>query len=1303
MKNTKLLLLFTAASLAVGVSLSAQAQANPNATLDYEPFNTQASAMADGWTGNGNQANGQNFGFSATSHAGGTMGEAGGVTVRNTVRAAYGNVFGPAYGCLTLNDTLTCTGRVAGVGANGNSGLFIGWYNTTNVAAGTVGNSFGLLLSGSGTSPGAAQPIRCDLSCEFSNNTHTDFQTAFYYLTNGNEYYWDYTWNPSGGTSGAGQIAINIYNTNHTRLSQASVSFTAAQRNLGAAFNAFGLVTRNLSANSGILETNYVDEIYYTALPDNLCQATLSPAAMSMDMESSTNVLTVAIPRALNASVPISVSIVSTNPAIATASGAAGGRLTITFPAGGYDTTNVPIEGLSIGATLFYITNITDNGCISEGNDSSTVQVGSLLPTVDFAAASGGGTQGATPAKVAVDLSATNAQTVIVEYAVTGGTATNGVAYTLSTGTLTFNPGQTNLTLTIPIINDSDPNEETVVVTLESILAVPQVKIASSGGDAVGLSWPAAFTNYQLQATSNLVASGWAKVTNAVVISNGLCHVTLAPESQASYFRLAGTASGGAGGVALGGRTNYTYTIYGPYGPTFTNSLGMVFVEIVPGTFSMGAGTSALLGDTSSLTFDEQPAHPVALTQPFDLLQNTVTPAQYEQSGLPGSANDVSWTQAAAFCTWLSQREGRNYRLPTEAEWEYCLKVPQSAATGITFPGREWMNDWHQIYLIDSLINPTGPLDGILKVIRADAINRESLPPDATSSPWGLPTTGFRVVLDYDPTTNPNVTPQPFNQSAVKQSTAPALQGPDPNVPYFTRRFALPIPPSNDGVDTQNGPLTGVDQGVVDHNHSPGFEVMPNGDALVIYFSGVNGNETGPEVRIVQARLRYGAEEFDMPETLYKVKDYNDESPLEWREGTTNWLIVGGIMGLNNLPFKVCVSTNSGATWAMHLPILTGSPKSSDITDQPITTAFRGAGGAMYFGMDGGGTDSLLWRSLDNGTTWNDQGGRTGGRHSTILPLDTNGDLVSYGGKNSNVNGWMPMQTSSNWGVTWSGMSASPFPALTSNQRPSLWRLANGDLVLVGDAQDHSGSQPSGWTNGYGVYVAISTNNASSWHIKMLPVGLPHCSDGLPYSTLGYAVVRQAPNGVIHVVSSMTVPCLHYEFNEAWVFSTNGDIPPETAGGTNYQYSEKYPNGTLKATWSAEICPHGRYLLNGAETNYYENGQLERVVTWVDGRRTGTETYWGPDGVIRQTWEHNLAANTSTWIHWYSNGRMRVESTWNTNPRPPTPSTLTNNFRGMEASGPAYGWNLDGSSEFAYSFTNDGLTTNVIALPSPQP
>jgi len=172
------------------------------------------------------------------------------------------------------------------------------------------------------------------------------------------------------------------------------------------------------------------------------------------------------------------------------------------------------------------------------------------------------------------------------------------------------------------------------------------------------------------------------------------------------------------------------------------NSLGMKFVRIPAGEFTMGSDATP---EDLARRFpdydlprlrkidDEAPAHRVRITRDFYLGQHEVTVAQFrrfiEQSGhVPESIADgtggygynpdydpdktergdafegrdpkyswidpgfkqgddepvvnVSWNDAVAMARWLSTKEGRVYRLPTEAEWEYACR----AGSDTTFP-----------------------------------------------------------------------------------------------------------------------------------------------------------------------------------------------------------------------------------------------------------------------------------------------------------------------------------------------------------------------------------------------------------------------------------------------------------------------------------------------------------------------------------------------------------------------------------------------------------------------------------------
>jgi formylglycine-generating enzyme required for sulfatase activity len=129
-----------------------------------------------------------------------------------------------------------------------------------------------------------------------------------------------------------------------------------------------------------------------------------------------------------------------------------------------------------------------------------------------------------------------------------------------------------------------------------------------------------------------------------------------------------------------------------PAAKSFTNVLDMKFVWIEPGEFTMGNA------DVESPD-NERPAHKVRLTQGYWMAETPVTHVQYEQfdpdhrNRRPAWASDdhpviwVTWSEAVAFCLWLSERDGREYRLPTEAQWEHAAR----GTDGRIFP---WGNSW---------------------------------------------------------------------------------------------------------------------------------------------------------------------------------------------------------------------------------------------------------------------------------------------------------------------------------------------------------------------------------------------------------------------------------------------------------------------------------------------------------------------------------------------------------------------------------------------------------------------------------
>jgi len=101
---------------------------------------------------------------------------------------------------------------------------------------------------------------------------------------------------------------------------------------------------------------------------------------------------------------------------------------------------------------------------------TATITDDDAAPTIAFTLASSNGSEATTPANMEVSLSSASGKTITVDYAVTGGTATGGgTDYTLTSGTLTFNPGVTTQNISATIVDDaSSESDETIIITISN-------------------------------------------------------------------------------------------------------------------------------------------------------------------------------------------------------------------------------------------------------------------------------------------------------------------------------------------------------------------------------------------------------------------------------------------------------------------------------------------------------------------------------------------------------------------------------------------------------------------------------------------------------------------------------------------------------------------------------------------------------------------------------------------------------------------------------------------------------------------
>src|SRR6185437_12506921 len=760
-------------------------------------------------------------------------------------------------------------------------------------------------------------------------------------------------------------------------------------------------------------------------------------------------------------------------------------------------------------------------------------------------------------------------------------------------------------------------------------------------------------------------------------------------------------------------------------------------VRIPPGTFRMGADAAIL---PASITkgfgvmsarpahgdFDEFPAHTVRLTHAFSIGITQVSPAEFAlfdptykpHASTPAYAAGVSWQQAMAYCRWLTQKTGKPWRLPTEAEWEYVARSGGTkifGASGTPVPldqpnafgvenqevGRpEWTLDNYGPYQSGDATDPLGASSSMTKAIRGGGLdwrhtatktspdlnvpatapyfsrpaNRASLPPSYASENGNV---GFRVVQAPMPSDNPaNFTPPQhyFFETAVHQLTitgTPALSKPpggitahpDSSKPFYRTHELFP---NLGGKSMPNvGWRLGLAPGLGINYHNSAIQVLPNGDLLAAFYN-TPDREDDPDQTIMVLRRRAGTEDWDMPEPFPIFADAGLAAPVLWNDpkfqsepGGRTWFFWGFARLVGAPPFAWATSNDNGVTWsAAHFPVFP-APIGRYVS-QPINSIVRGPDGAIYMPTDstgrepdGNGSVSVVWKSTDDGKTWSDTGGRTAGRHTTIV-FAHNGDLLGFGGKNSNIDGRMPLATSHDDGRTWT-KSKLPFDPLASGERPSVIRLSDGKLFFVADFNPKNQKH----IHKDGAYVALSPDNGKTWTIKPLPSNI---------LTVGYTTATQGPDGIIHIATTKNTVNYEIELNEAWVLDknvsdltpgTNPGAPPSNPGGPPStgeagqggveahltHHSERYPSGKFKSSWSTVTLPDGRIVLEGLERFFYPSGRPMWTVNFHNGEKTGEERYQREDGTLIWLKTYNTDG-TWTWQTYDATGHLTATSHW---------------------------------------------------------
>jgi formylglycine-generating enzyme required for sulfatase activity len=580
-----------------------------------------------------------------------------------------------------------------------------------------------------------------------------------------------------------------------------------------------------------------------------------------------------------------------------------------------------------------------------------------------------------------------------------------------------------------------------------------------------------------------------------------------------------------------------------PSDEEYTNSIGMKFVRIKPGTFKMGVGKTPLpvelthqRGTQPEGDFDETPNHTVEITKPFYVGIHEVTNYQYElfdsehkklrgkDEGLSKEDGEavinVNWYEAQAYCEWLSDKEGLPYRLPTEAEWEYACRAGTTTPyhTGNTLPDsfrknarmvgkaepvplhvgkispnvwgiydmhgnvEEWCNDWYGPYSKKRQVDPLGYVSGDFKVTRGGS-HATDVYYLRSANRLGTVPEDKHWLIGFRVVIGemPKTKPLPLPKAPLNQQNV--VQRDKKLVSKGADRdkpyFKGPRQFVKIPKEAERGPL------FAGHNHCPAIVECPNGDLLTIWYTGIGERERN--MAIAASRLVYGEDQWQQASPFWDPPDRNDTALSLWFDGKDTVYHFNSLSVASNWAMMAVVmrtSTDSGATWSRSRLIIPDHWYGRQLSE----SVFRARDGSIVITVDGRDT---LWMSKDEGLSWFNPGGDLPGNHCGVDQLE-DGTIVGISRTKGKLN--MPLSVSTDGGKTFT-ISDTEFPPVGGGQRAVLLRLKEGPLVMVGFGNIYGNTHfsPVFTTTSTGekiqakeLFAAVSFDGGKTWPYKRI-------------------------------------------------------------------------------------------------------------------------------------------------------------------------------------------------------------------------